>query len=298
MRRLLKILRESFPYYLNDDRKNTWLIAGLSVFMVVFLIVLLPMKLIWVLKFLLIGAVIFAVLYPSIVWFPKLFPKLINPETWTIGKYILFTFVQLVVIGMVSSVLIHVLNFHPELTFLMNVRYFFIEMMIYGSISIVFFTFILRNVMLKNNLRRALHANAELEKIRHMKHASDTSPAQKNITIQSDTSETLEFSLNDLLYIESSDNYSTLYWKNTNGLQKKMLRINLKNIESQLDNPLVVRCHRSFMVNINAITQVEGNTNGYRLSIRDADVTVPVSRGKGREVIEKIEQIRDMAESA
>ena len=67
---------------------------------------------------------------------------------------------------------------------------------------------------------------------------------------------------------------------------------NLKNIESQLDNTLVVRCHRSFMVNINAITHVEGNTNGYRLSIRDTEVTVPISRGKGREVIEKIGQMR------
>jgi hypothetical protein len=45
------------------------------------------------------------------------------------------------------------------------------------------------------------------------------------------------------------------------------------------------------MVNINAITKVEGNTNGYRLSIRDTDAMVPVSRGKGPEILEKIGQI-------
>jgi hypothetical protein len=297
MRRLLNILQEPFPYYLNDDKKNAWLITGFSVFMVVFLIVLLPMKLIWVLKFSLIGAVIFAVLFPTILWFPKIFPKIINPETWTIGKYILFTFFQLMIIGIVTPILIHVLNFHPELSLWMNVKYFFIEMMMYGSFSIILFTFILRNVMLKNSLRRALHANEELEKIRGLKYTPAIANPPQNITIQSDTSETAYLNPEELLYIEASDNYSTLYWKSTNGLQKKMLRVNLKNIETQLDNPLVVRCHRSYMVNINAITEVEGNTNGYRLSLRDTDFTVPVSRGKGREVIEKIEQIRNMAES-
>ena len=292
MRRFLKIWQESFPYYLNDDKKNTWLIAGLSVFVTLFLIVLLPKELIWVMKFTLIGAIIFVVLYPTIVWAPKLFPRIINPDTWTIGKYISYTIFQLIVIGVVTAILTHIFQFHPTLTFWMNLKYSFIDMVVYGTISVVLFTFVLRNVMLSRNLKRALHANEELEKIKLMSSVPTVAPAYDRVIIQSDTSETAELELQDLLYIEASDNYSTIYWKDAAGLQKKMLRVNLKNIESQLDNTLVVRCHRSFMVNINAITHVEGNTNGYRLSIRDTEVTVPISRGKGREVIEKIGQMR------
>ncbi len=170
--------------------------------------------------------------------------------------------------------------------------YAFIDMVVYGTISVVLFTFVLRNVMLKNNLKRALHANQELERIPMIKSPIEATEFDYEVTIQSDTSETVNLRVKDLLYVEASDNYSTVYWRDETGLQKKMLRVNLKSIESQLDSTDVVRCHRSFIVNINAIQQVEGNTNGYRLSIRDSDVMVPVSRGKGKEVIEKIKGMR------
>jgi DNA-binding LytR/AlgR family response regulator len=153
--------------------------------------------------------------------------------------------------------------------------------------------------MLKNSLRNAILANKELEKIKNIKHQPIESASDPvMMVIQSDTSETAEFPLPDLLYIEASDNYSTLYWKNGDSLEKKMLRVNLKSIEAQLNNAFIIRCHRSFIVNVNAITHVRGNTNGYKLDMRDTDFTIPVSRGKGREVIEKIGQIRNLAESA
>ena len=291
MQRFLRIWRESFPYYLGDDKKNTWLIAGLSIFMTVFLIVLLPKEWIWIMKFTLIGAVIFVVLYPSIVWAPKLFPKVIDPDKWTIGKYISYTILQLIAIGVITSVLTHVFGFHPTLSFWTNMKYAFIDMVVYGTVSVVLFTFVLRNVMLKNNLKRALQANKELERIR-MINSIESMDFDHEITIQSDTSETVNLHVKDLLYVEASDNYSTVYWRGETAVQKRMLRVNLKSIESQLGSTEVVRCHRSFMVNINAIRQVEGNTNGYRLSIRDSDFRVPVSRGKGKEVIEKIKRMR------
>ena len=72
--------------------------------------------------------------------------------------------------------------------------------------------------------------------------------------------------------------------------------MNLKNVDTQLVNIFIVRCHRSFIVNINSITHVSVNTNGYKLSSRDTEITVPVSRSKGKEVIEKIHQIKNFTE--
>ncbi len=43
--------------------------------------------------------------------------------------------------------------------------------------------------------------------------------------------------------------------------------MNLKNVERQLNNDFTIRCHRSFIVNINVIDTIAGNTNGYKLSI-------------------------------
>jgi hypothetical protein len=49
-------------------------------------------------------------------------------------------------------------------------------------------------------------------------------------------------------------------------------------------------------VNINAISNIIGNTNGYKLVMADLDVTIPVSRPKGKEVIDRIQQWRSMME--
>lgn len=297
--RLLKILQESFPYYLDSDRKNMALSAGLGAFMVVFLVAFNPLKWEHFLLFFIIGLVIFVTLYVTIVWFPKVWPNVFDPIRWTVGKYILFTLWQLLIIGIVAPVLLEALGFYQGLPMVDILWYFFVNMMLYGSISIVIFTFVLRTVMLKNSLQNALHANEELARIRTLKHhPTEVAEPRTTITIQSDTSDSVELDLSDLLYIESSNYYSTLFWKDGQGVQKKMLRVNLKTIEGQLNNTFIIRCHRSYIVNINAITEVGGNTNGYKLTIRDSDITVPVSRSKGREVIEKIEQIRNLAESA
>jgi len=102
--------------------------------MTVFLVVLLPKEWIWIMKFILIGTIIFAVLYPSIVWVPKLFPSVIEPDKWTIGKYISYTIFQLTAIGIITSVLTHALGFHPSLSFWANMKYAFIDKVVYGTV--------------------------------------------------------------------------------------------------------------------------------------------------------------------
>jgi hypothetical protein len=294
---MMKLFHESFPYYLNNGRKNTLLILGHSVFVILFLFIFHPTHLEHFKKIIVIGSVIFIVLYATIIWLPKVLPDIIDTLSWTIGKHILFTMLQCVVIGIIAPVAIYHMGLapDPEMTLWQIAMKFQVSMLMYGSVSITLVTFVIRNVMLKTSLSNAIQANLELGKIRQID--QEIAPAASDrIIIHSDTSEKLEIHLPDLLYIESDDNYSTIYWKNGHGLEKKILRVNLKNVETQLDNDFIVRCHRSFIVNINSITHVSGNTNGYKLSIRDTEITVPVSRRKGKEVIEKILQIRNPTE--
>lgn len=294
----MKLFHESFPYYLNNDRKNTLLIVGHSVFVILFLFIFHPTHLEHFKKIMVIGGVIFIVLYTTIIWLPKVLPDVIDTLSWTIGKYILFTLLQCLIIGIIAPIAIYYLGLapDPEMTLWQIAMKFQVSMLMYGGVSITLVTFVIRNVMLRASLRNAIQANLELEKIRQIKDQEVFPAASASMTIHSDTSETLDIHLPDLLYIESDDNYSTVHWKNGHGIEKKMLRVNLKNVEAQLDNGFIVRCHRSFIVNINSITHVGGNTNGYKLSIRDTEITVPVSRSKGKVVIEKIRQIRNLAE--
>lgn len=64
--------------------------------------------------------------------------------------------------------------------------------------------------------------------------------------------------LENLLYIESSDNYVTIYYLNKLGLSHFLLRNTLKWMEENLtkETPLV-RCHRSYMVNMDKVKIVK-----------------------------------------
>jgi hypothetical protein len=289
---LVETWKSPFPYYLNDDRKNTLIPTGMSLFLVIFMLVFQPYN---PYKVVLIGVVTFIVLFANIVLLPKIFPSVFDASNWTVGKYIVFTLWQLLLDGFATAVALEVFHFHPEVTFVDKVFKVYFGVFTNGIIPIALATLVLRNHMLQENLRSAVMANRELEKIRQLK--EDPAHAKSNVvTIYSDTRETLDLALSELLYVEASDNYSTVYWKNGQGVEKKMLRINLKNMESQLDNYFAIRCHRSFIVNINAIEHVTGNANGYKLGIKDTNFSVPVSRAKGKEVIEKIGQLRNVFE--
>jgi DNA-binding LytR/AlgR family response regulator len=71
----------------------------------------------------------------------------------------------------------------------------------------------------------------------------------------------------DLFYLESSDNYVTIYYSDGGALKKYLLRNSLKRMEVMLRKSPVVRCHRSFMVNINQIKAVRKGKKGYEIEL-------------------------------
>lgn len=90
-----------------------------------------------------------------------------------------------------------------------------------------------------------------------------------------------------LLYIESTDNYSTIFYLKENLVEKQLLRSSLSRLETQIQNELIVRCHRSYIVNLENVEQISGNAQGYKLHLKTAKIVIPVAR-KYSFVIEKI----------
>jgi len=298
--RLLEKLDSPFPFYLNDDRKNVSFIFFVSLFVVFFLQVYhtTHQHALTVGHKFLFGGITFVVLFFNIIILPRMFPQTFDAEQWTIKKYILFTLLHCVVIGLVSA-LVEKLFLFPTCTFWELVVGANRSVAQTGVITITIMTLFLRNNVLKQNLRSATQANRELNKIKTLKRETQAGNGQNlNLTLQSETSETLSFHLPDLLYIEADDNYSTVVWRDNQGIHKKLLRANLKNIESQINNNFAIRCHRSYLVNVNAIGNISGNTNGYKLQILDTDIAIPVSRTKGKELMERIQQLRNAMEMA
>ncbi len=169
------------------------------------------------------------------------------------------------------------------------------QVVLKGVIPIALTTLFLKAHLLQQNLQEAIWSQIR-SWVRSKALAEGSIQANNHITLYSDTSESPDFNFPDLLYIEADDNYSTVVWQNGDGQQKRLLRVNLKNLESQLDNSFALRCHRSYIVNINAISAIVGNTNGYKLRINGSDFSIPVSRPKGKEVMEKISQLRNLME--
>lgn len=86
--------------------------------------------------------------------------------------------------------------------------------------------------------------------------------------------------LENLLYIESADNYATIYYMNKSSKSHYMIRNSLKWMEENLakDTPLV-RCHRSYIVNLDRVKILKKEKNGIVLEL-DAENTpdIPVSK--------------------
>jgi hypothetical protein len=293
-----KKLNSPFPYYLIDDRKNTLLCLAVGIFVIFFHVVYRTqgqhdITLNFAQKSLF-GGVTFVVLFVHIVLIPRIFTfSFVDSLHWTVKKYILHVLWICFVIACINMG-IDKLYICPEKPLAEIMFHVFRQVALTGIIPIAIMTLLFRNNLLQQNLKGAISANQEIGKIKDLK--NELSKNNNSITLYTDTSETLTFKLPDLLYIEADDNYSTVVWKNGHGIEKKLLRINLKNIESQLNNTYAIRCHRSYIVNVHAITNVTGNTNGYKLLIRDSDFSIPVSRPKGKELMEKISQLKNMME--
>lgn len=99
--------------------------------------------------------------------------------------------------------------------------------------------------------------------------------------------------LDDLLYLESQDNYVAVTWFEGGTRCASLIRSSLKRLEDILDEPLLVRCHRSFIVNLARVRGCRGNRHGLKLTLEGADRTVPVSRAWTGTILEKLDAALD-----
>lgn len=113
-----------------------------------------------------------------------------------------------------------------------------------------------------------------------------TSKKQGSITLESDTSQTLELDFSDFLYAEAQDNYTLISFRDKKQNKEKLLRATLSNIEAQLKNNAVYRCHRSYLINKEAGFKFKKIENKAHLHHPDFDIDIPISRSKEKEIKE------------
>jgi len=87
------------------------------------------------------------------------------------------------------------------------------------------------------------------------------------------------FAISDILYIEANQNYVEIHSVYDGSKQKQLCRTTIKHVESLLNSsPHFVRCHKSFLVNIQKVSGWKGNSDKIVLQLEECTEKVPVSR--------------------
>ena len=193
-----------------------------------------------------------------------------DDPSWTLKKWIIYMFILLILISQANYI------FYSYLAGFRNIGWLDFWAMIVYTVSVGIFPVVFSGlvVQIKSNQRNQIQAadlqtNFPKKEIHH-----------EVVHLFSDNkNQDFQIPINDIFYIEAMQNYvSVSYFKNET-IHKELLRNTIKNLEAQLGSTVLVRCHRSFMVNSDLIENVEGNAQGLRLSLKNLDdFQVPVSR--------------------
>jgi len=108
--------------------------------------------------------------------------------------------------------------------------------------------------------------------------------------IQSDkivTIDNIQVNINDLLYVVSDNVYQELIMNNNGQTSKHLVRCTLNQVEQSLKPfPEFLRCHRSYIVNTNAIDSIKGNSRQQFFKLKTTSTTIPISRTLNASIME------------
>ena len=108
---------------------------------------------------------------------------------------------------------------------------------------------------------------------------ANDSHLDEDLVLTGTTSERVTLHVADLLYLESVGNYVKVCHLVDGVARYEMLRVTLRQIEDVLQPyTMIVRCHRSFLVNLKQVEQIVSQSGAMQLLIRHCNDQLPVSR--------------------
>lgn len=95
-----------------------------------------------------------------------------------------------------------------------------------------------------------------------------------------------------ILYLGANDNYVNIYYMDNDKVGYTMLRNNLKTLEKQLYAYGIVRCHRSYMVNLHRVTIISREKDGMYTTLDSNAVSrIPISKSYSEEVMKRFSEM-------
>ena len=88
----------------------------------------------------------------------------------------------------------------------------------------------------------------------------------------------LSINWNHLLFLKSEDNYINVHYLHNDNIEKKLIRTNLKKLEKEIEHPMLIRTHRSYMVNWENVVSMDKGKKGFKLNLKKlSDIQIPIS---------------------
>lgn len=183
-----------------------------------------------------------------------------TPIHWTFGKWLMYSIGVLFFISLANFLFVRYMYF----------GYMDWNMFPYMIKGVFMFGIPVLAVMTLILLRDEKKYQAIAEEINQQKNQSNL--PFDNLTL-------FDIPVGQIKYIEALQNYVTIGFINSNGQWKTQTeRATLKSILEKTGKSTIVKTHRSFLVNRQAITKTEGNSQGLLLTLSDCDKQIPVSR--------------------
>ena len=221
------------------------------------------------------GAVNFLVLLFNTVLEHLVVPGLFKERSWKVYKEILWVAWILFTIGLGNFLYTKLVFNFPE-SYLWGFLQFQLYTLAVGIFPIIVIVISNYNKQLRKNLELASRMNDDL------RNAEDPMEDEQNdITINAENQkDSLQLSVKDLLFIQSEGNYISIFHKVEKEIRRSVLRNTLKNIEKEVaaSSPPLFKTHRSYIVNLDLVEKIKGNSQGLQLYLPELDDFVPVSR--------------------
>lgn len=226
------------------------------------------------------------------VLIPLAFPRYFDESKWTLKRNLLWVIginiiFVIIMFPALNIFLILKYNTFQEFTFKNFLWWFYIQLIFGVSLGIIINLFN-QNYLLKKHHKIAGNINSIVKKEKleqtQAKMEHDISNNETNLLeFEIDKFNQVTFSLNNLIYVEALGNYLNIAY-HTKENRKITIRETISNIEKKISNSKIIyKPHRSYLVNLQFIENITGDSQGLKIHLKGFEKVIPVSRNKIKE---------------
>ena len=281
----LNVLSNSYP--VNHSLKFQLKLAGsFALFVFLFLIIFQPFQISFLEESITVVAAGFALItfvtmlvLNGIV--PLFFYRYFDETNWTVTRELLYTLLNIWLIGILNFLYY---NFFFTNSFTWSSLWWFqFSTVVIGIFPVAFIVYYKE----RNSRLKYIGEADSLSQVLKTELQREVKTKDTVILPSQNQNENIKIATDLLYFVKAADNYIEVYLMNET-LQKKMIRNTLKSIEESLiGNSNFFRCHKSYIVNLDKVSKISGNAQGYKLHMVDMDQQIPVSRQLNLEIKER-----------